>query len=71
MFHESCRGLDSNEGPLVSEATAVSTVPQPLPHKYFFIGQRLMMICKNGIKLSQDDFPVYTLIKLDLVDFLL
>ena len=25
------------------------------------------MICKNGIKLSQDDFPVYTLIKFDRV----
>ena len=29
-FNKSCRWLDSNRGPLVSEATALSTEPQPL-----------------------------------------
>ena len=32
-LNKSCRWLDSNPGPLVSEATALSTVPQPLPYK--------------------------------------
>ena len=32
MFHiKVCRWLDSNRGPLVSEATALPTEPQPLP----------------------------------------
>ena len=31
MFNKSCRWLDSNPGPLVSEATALPTAPQPLP----------------------------------------
>ena len=31
MFNKSCRWMDSNPGPLVSEATTLSTVPQPLP----------------------------------------
>ena len=30
-----CRRLDSNRGPLVSEATALPTEPQPLPAAYF------------------------------------
>ena len=30
MFNKSCRWLDSNPGPLVSEATALPTMPQPL-----------------------------------------
>ena len=32
MFNKSCRWLDSNPGPLVSEATALPTAPQPLPN---------------------------------------
>ena len=32
---KSCRWLDSNPGPLVSEATALSTLPQPLSHAYY------------------------------------
>ena len=31
MFNKSCWWLDSNPGPLVSEATALPTAPQPLP----------------------------------------
>ena len=31
MFNKICRWLDSNHGPLVSEATALPTEPQPLP----------------------------------------
>ena len=31
MFINSCRWYVSNLGPVVSEATALSTVPQPLP----------------------------------------
>ena len=31
MFNKSCRWLDSNLGPLVLEATALPTAPQPLP----------------------------------------
>ena len=31
MFNKSCQWLDSNLGPLISEATALSTVPQSLP----------------------------------------
>ena len=35
-FNKSCRWLDSNRGPLVSEATALPTEPpQPLPPKYY------------------------------------
>ena len=37
MFNKSCRRLDSNPGPLVSEVTALPTTPQPLPWN-FFIG---------------------------------
>ena len=31
MFNKSCRWLDLNQGPLVSEATALPTALQPLP----------------------------------------
>ena len=31
MFNKSCRWLDSNQGPLVLEATALPTAPQSLP----------------------------------------
>ena len=31
MFNKSCQWLDSNPGPLVTEATALPTAPQPLP----------------------------------------
>ena len=34
MFNKFCRWLDSNRGPLVSEATAQPTEPQPLPNKH-------------------------------------
>ena len=37
MFNKSYRWLDSNSGPLVSEATTLPTAPQPLPkaeHSY-------------------------------------
>ena len=34
MFNKSCRWMDSNKGPLVSEATTLSTVPQTLPQKW-------------------------------------
>ena len=34
MFNKSCRWLDSNPGPLVSEATALPTAPQPLPQMF-------------------------------------
>ena len=35
--HKVCRRLDSNGGPLVSEATALPTEPQPLPYFAFFL----------------------------------
>ena len=31
MFNKSCRWLDSNQSPLVSEATALPSMPQPHP----------------------------------------
>ena len=31
-------GLDSNRGPMVSEATALPTEPQPLPEMVTYIG---------------------------------
>ena len=31
MFNKFCRWLDSNRGPLILEATALPTEPQPLP----------------------------------------
>ena len=34
MFNKFCRWLDSNRGPLVLEATAQPTEPQPLPFLY-------------------------------------
>ena len=33
MFNKSCQWLDLNPGAVVVEATALSTVPQPLPFK--------------------------------------
>ena len=33
MFNKFCRWLDSNRGPLVSEATTLPTEPQPLPKR--------------------------------------
>ena len=36
MFNKSCQRLDSNPGPLVSEATALPTAPQPLPTSISF-----------------------------------
>ena len=33
VFNKICKCLDSNPGALVSEATALSTVPKPLPQK--------------------------------------
>ena len=36
MFNKSCRWLDSNPGPLILQATALPTVPQPLPIKFLF-----------------------------------
>ena len=35
IFNKSCRWLDSNPGPLVWEAIALSSVPQPLPLTIF------------------------------------
>ena len=37
MFNKSCRWLDSNPGPLVLEATALPTAPQPLPIYLIFL----------------------------------
>ena len=37
MFNKSCRWLDSNSGPLVSEVTALPTAPQPLPSNRIFL----------------------------------
>ena len=37
MFNKFCRWLNSNRGPLVLEATALPTEPQPLPHVVNFI----------------------------------
>ena len=33
-YNRSCQWLDSNQGPLVSEATALPTEPQPLPRQW-------------------------------------
>ena len=43
LFNKCCRRQDSNPGTLVSEATSLSNLPQPLPHidmfcKYDLIG---------------------------------
>ena len=37
VFNKSCRGLDSNPSPFKSQATTLSTVPQPLPTCRFLI----------------------------------
>ena len=37
-----CRWLDSNRGPLVSEATALPTAPQPLPNYNWLLGCRIL-----------------------------
>ena len=37
MFDKKCQWRDSNPGPLVLEATALSTALQPLPQIIFFI----------------------------------
>ena len=34
-----CRRLDSNRGPMISEATALPTEPQPLPKETLFISR--------------------------------
>ena len=36
LLNKSCRRLNSNPGPLASEATALSTVPQSLPYQIIF-----------------------------------
>ena len=36
-FNKSCWWLDSNGGPLVTEATALPTEPQPLPYHFMFV----------------------------------
>jgi len=36
MLNKNCQGLDSNPGPLVSEATALSTLLHLLPQKALF-----------------------------------
>ena len=41
-FNKNCRGLDSNRGSVVSAATAVPTVPQPL-HSYLSVPSRLVV----------------------------
>ena len=44
-----CHGLDSNFGLLVSEATALSTVLQPLQHKFikFYIKNKNRFLLNN------------------------
>ena len=37
MLNKSCQWLDSNPGPLESEATALPTVSQPLPTCFLFV----------------------------------
>ena len=39
-----CRWLDLTRGPLVSEATAVPTEPQPLPKKVFVTKQIILLL---------------------------
>ena len=49
MLNENCKWLDSNPGPLVSEATVQSTVPQP---SYCFATQRKRFINTQVIALK-------------------
>ena len=44
MFNKFCQWLDSNCRPLVSEATALPTEPQPLPHLWKFPKSRRRQI---------------------------
>ena len=46
-----CRWLDSNRGPLVSEATALPTVPQPLSHliEYVTLVQHIVIVFDQSI----------------------
>ena len=42
MFHlKICHWLDANCRPLVLEATALPTEPQPQPHKHYFVSKHL------------------------------
>ena len=45
MFNKSCQWLDLNPGPLVSEATALPTAPQPLP------SNQLQLLSKLSVSL--------------------
>ena len=42
-----CRWLDSNYGPLVSEATALQTEPLPLPYKSIFASSSWLFLWRN------------------------
>ena len=43
MFNKSCRWLNSNPGPLVSEATALPTVQQTLPGKICYLSFQIIV----------------------------
>ena len=57
-----CRRLDSNRGPLVSEATTLPTEPQPLPLKvsfllnerHFLYFTQLQLICPCIVKKNEN-----------------
>ena len=53
MFNKFCQWLDLNRRPLVSEATALPTKPQPLPHVEkgpFIITQQLARLTSYGFR---------------------
>ena len=54
-----CRRLDSNHGPLVLEATALPTEPQPLFRGYFY---SIFILCKLTYSSSFIQIPTFRLL---------
>ena len=61
MFNKSCRWLESNPGPLVSEATALPTAPQPLPWSLF------LLFVENNNNVPLADFKMPLLLAVNLL----
>ena len=75
MFNTFCRWLDSNRGPLVSEATALPNERQPLPlvvmlHNQELLGSNPTYLCEkvlNTGKFSSTHSKLNTNVQMELV----
>ena len=64
QFNKSCRWLDSNSGPLASEATSLSPVPQTLPSNWWnFVCQPQSWLRVQAVFVTKDIRIFYSRIK--------